>query len=70
MINHLLFMDDLKVYSEDEKVIELLLEVVHAFSKGIGMKFGLKNGLSVPSRSDKNQEWIEWKLKMKHLWKI
>ena len=40
-ISHLLFMDDLKLYSEEEKGLEKLIEVVHAFSKDIGMEFGL-----------------------------
>ena len=42
LISHLLFMDDLKLYAEDEKGIERLIEVVHAFSKDIGMEFGLE----------------------------
>ena len=40
-ISHLLFMDDLKLYAEDEHGLEKLIEVVHAFSKDIGMEFGL-----------------------------
>ena len=41
LISHLLFMDDLKLFAEDERGIERLIEVVHAFSRDIGMKFGL-----------------------------
>ena len=40
-ISHLLFMDDLKLYAEDEEGLEKLIESVHAFSKDIGMEFGL-----------------------------
>ena len=41
LISHLLFMDDLKLFAEDERGIERLIEVVHAFSRDIGMEFGL-----------------------------
>ena len=36
LISHLLFMDDLKLYAEDERGIERLIDVLHAFSKYIG----------------------------------
>ena len=41
-LNHLLFMDDLKLCSESEKQIETLVRIVHISSGGIGMEFGLK----------------------------
>ena len=34
-------MDDLKLYSEDDKGLDKQLDVVHSFSKDIGMDFGL-----------------------------
>ena len=34
-------MDDLKLFSEDDKGLDIQLEVVHSFSKDIGMDFGL-----------------------------
>ena len=40
-INHLLFMDDLKLYSKDEKEIDFLGRTVRAFSSDIGMDFGI-----------------------------
>ena len=40
-ISQLLYMDDLKLYSEDEKDLDRLLEIVNLFSKDIGMDFGL-----------------------------
>ena len=40
-INHLLFMDDLKLYGRDEEEIKKLCAVVHKFSKDIGMEFGM-----------------------------
>ena len=42
LISHLLFMDDLKLYAEDEKGLEKLIEIVHEFSRDIGMEFGLE----------------------------
>ena len=42
LISHLLFMDDLKLYAEDEKGLEKLIGVVHEFSRDIGMEFGLE----------------------------
>ena len=40
-LSHLLYMDDLKLYAEDEKGLDILLGIVHTFSKDIGMDFGL-----------------------------
>ena len=40
-INHLLFMDDLKLYSRSEKGLDSLVEIVCVFSKDIGMEFGI-----------------------------
>ena len=41
-INHLLFMDDLKLYSRSEKVLESLVQTVHVFSEDIGMECGIE----------------------------
>ena len=41
-INHLLFMDDLKIYSNSREGLESLVEVVRKFSEDIGMEFGIK----------------------------
>ena len=41
-INHLLFMDDLKIFSSSKEKLEELVKVVHKFSKDIGMEFGWK----------------------------
>ena len=40
-VNHLLFMDDLKVYGGSLEEVEKLCDVVHKFSKDIGMEFGM-----------------------------
>ena len=41
LINHLLFMDDLKLYARDKEDLDKLLNVVKVFSDDIGMEFGL-----------------------------
>ena len=41
-INHLLFRDDLKLYSRNEKALESLVQTVSVFSEDIGMEFGIE----------------------------
>ena len=51
-INHLLFMDDLKLYGSDERQIDSLINTVRVFNDDIRMEFGLKKcGLVVMKRS-------------------
>ena len=38
-INHLLFMDDLKLYSRSEKGLDSLIQTLRVFSEDIGMEF-------------------------------
>ena len=44
-INHLLFMDDLKLYSRSEKGLDSLVQTVRVFSEDIGMELGIKSVL-------------------------
>ena len=41
-INHLLFMDDLKLYGKSENEIKELVSTVEVFSQDTGMEFGIK----------------------------
>ena len=41
-INHLLFMDDLKLYNRSEKGLDSLVQTVHVFNEDIGMEFGIE----------------------------
>ena len=41
-ITHLLFMDDLKLYSWSEKRLDSLVQTVRVFSEDIGMEFGIE----------------------------
>ena len=52
-INHLLFMDDLKVYGKNETELETLLNSVRIFSNDICMEFGInKCGILVMKRGE------------------
>ena len=39
-VHHLLFMDDLNLYSRSEKGLDSLAETVRVFTEDIGMEFG------------------------------
>ena len=41
-INHLLFMDDLKLYTNSEEQTNTLVRTVYVFSTDISMEFGIK----------------------------
>ena len=41
-LNHLLFMDDLKLFAKSKNQINSLVHTVHIFSEDIGMQFGIK----------------------------
>ena len=41
-LNHLLFMDDLKLFDKSKNQIDSLVQTVHIFSEDIGMQFGIK----------------------------
>ena len=40
-VNHLLFMDDLKLYARTESQLDSLIQSVRIFSNDIGMKFAI-----------------------------
>ena len=40
-INHLLFMDDFKLYSKREMPLDSLIQAVRIFSEDIGIQFGI-----------------------------
>ena len=41
LINHLLFMNALKLYGKNKKQVDTLVNTVHIFSKDIGVEFGI-----------------------------
>jgi hypothetical protein len=60
-INHLLYMDDLKIFARNEKDLTALLNTVKIFSKDINMEFGLEKcaTMSLKRGALKNQKPIE-----------
>ena len=55
-VNHLLFMDDLKLYGKNEAELEALIGVVFEYSDDIGMRFGLdKCGVLVVEKGVKTK---------------
>ena len=40
--NHLLLMDDLKLYSQSEEGLDSLVQTARVISEDIGMEFGIK----------------------------
>ena len=51
-INHLLFMDYLKLYSKSERALDCLVQTVKIFSKGIGIQFEIdKCAISVMKKA-------------------
>ena len=51
-LNHLLFMDDLKLYAKSEEQTNTLVRTVHVFSTDIDMDFGIKKcGILTMKRS-------------------
>ena len=41
-INHLLYMDDLKIFAKEEACLDALIQTVRVFSSDIGMEFGIE----------------------------
>ena len=52
-LNHLLFMDDLKIYAKNEKELESLIHTVRIFSQDINMEFGLSKCASLVMKRGK-----------------
>ena len=47
VINHLLYMDDLKLFAKSEQQLESLIHITHKFSAEMGMHFGFQKCASV-----------------------
>ena len=42
-INHLIYMDDFKLFAKNEKELETLIQTVRIYNRDIGMGFGIEN---------------------------
>ena len=42
-VNHLMYMDDIKLFTKNEKELETLIHTVRIYSQDIGMEFGIEN---------------------------
>ena len=51
LINHLLFMDDLKLYGANRDQLDSLVQTMRIFSDNIRMSFGLKKGAVLEMKS-------------------
>ena len=52
-INHLLFMDDLKLYIRSDKGLDSLEQTVSVFSEDVGMEFGIEKCAMLVTEKEK-----------------
>ena len=59
-INHLLFMDYLKLYSRSEKGLDSLVQTFRIFSEDIGMEFGIEKCAILVMEKEKIVKTVSW----------
>ena len=52
-INHLMYMDDIKLFAKNEKELETLIHTVRIYSQDIGMEFGIEKCAMLVMKSGK-----------------
>ena len=52
-INHLMYMDDIKLFAKNEKELETLIQIVTIKSQDIGMEFGRDKSSMLVMKSGK-----------------
>ena len=55
-VNHLLFMDDVKLYASKSDGIDSLVQTVRVCTQDLGMKFGIKKCAILVLKRGKNQQ--------------
>ena len=65
MINHLMYMDEIKLFAVNEKVLETLIQTVKIYSKDIGMKAGIEKCTMLEMKSGKRLTVEVFELKIK-----
>ena len=60
-VNHLMYVDDIKLFAKNEKELETLIRTVRIYSRDIGMEFGIEKGAMIVMKSGKWQltDWME-----------
>ena len=53
MINQLMYMDDIKLFTKNEKQLETVIHAVRIYSSDIGMEFCIKKGAMLVMKSGK-----------------
>ena len=52
-INHLIYMDDIRLFAKNEKELETLIHVVRIYSQDTGMEFGIEKCAMLIMKSGK-----------------
>ena len=52
-INHLMYMDDIKLFAKNEKELETLIHAIKIYSQDIGMEFGIEKCPMIVMKSGK-----------------
>ena len=52
-INHLMYIDDIKLFAKNEKELETLIHTVRIYSQDIGMEFCIEKCAMLVMKSDK-----------------
>ena len=52
-INHLMYMDDIKLFAKNEKELEILIHAVRIYSQNIWMEFGIEKCAMLVMKSSK-----------------
>ena len=60
-INHLMYIDNSKLFAKNEKELETLIHTVRIYSQDIGMEFGIEKCVMIVMKSSKRHlmDWIE-----------
>ena len=64
-INHLMYMDDIKLFAKNEKELKTLIHTVRIYSQDIGMEFGIEKCAMLLMKSEKDTLQTEWNYQIK-----
>ena len=54
-INHLMYMDNIKLFTENNKELETLIQTIRIYSQDIGMEIGIEKSAMFIMKSGKQQ---------------